>query len=58
MTSEEKQVIKTYQILTQYLMFSQRHLEHKRNVLDDLRSQQFIYNNKADEIIEKQVTVD
>lgn len=52
---EEKKLVKSYQIITQYLMFSSKHLERKKETLIDLQNQQINYNSKADEVIEKQV---
>jgi hypothetical protein len=53
---DENKLIKTYQMLSQYLMFSINHLKKKNQILTDLSGQQLRYNEAAEEIIRKQVS--
>ncbi len=52
----EQKLIKAYQILTQYLLFSIRHLNKKNTLLSDLTDQQYKHNELADDVIRQQVT--
>lgn len=52
---DERKLIKTYQVLSQYLMFSINHLQKKNNIINDLSQQQMKYNEVAEGIINKQV---
>jgi hypothetical protein len=55
MKKTEMKLVKSYQILTQYLMYSIRHLNKKNAIITDLVDQQHKYNEVADDIIKKQV---
>lgn len=57
MTKNDKKLIKSYQFLTQYLLYSIKHLNNKKDVLNELGSQQQVYNNKADDLLVKQVFI-
>ena len=54
MTSQEQRLIKTYQAVGQYIVYSIENLEDKGNLVSNLYNQQSQYSNKADEIIQKQ----
>jgi hypothetical protein len=53
----EMKLVKSYQVLTQYLLYSIRHLNKKNAIISDLAEQQYKYNEVADDIIKKQVNV-
>ena len=55
MKKNELKLIKSYQILTQYLLFSIKHLNKKNAIITDLAEQQYKYNEVADDIINQQV---
>lgn len=51
---DERKLVKTYQILTQYLLYSINHLKKKNHLVTDLAQQQKRYNDCADQILHKQ----
>ena len=53
-TKEEGKLIKTYQVLTQYLLYSINHLKKKNTLITDLSNQQRKYNEAAADILDKQ----
>jgi hypothetical protein len=57
MKKSEMKLVKSYQVLTQYLLYSIRHLNKKNAIVSDLAEQQYKYNEVADDIIKKQVNV-
>ena len=57
MTKNDKKLIKSYQFLAQYLLYSIKHINNKKDVLNELGSQQQVYNNKAEELLGKQVLI-
>lgn len=54
---DESKLIKTYQLLTQYMSFSINHLNKKNTLVRDLAQQQLNYNEAADVILRKQVII-
>ncbi len=55
--NKEKKALKTYQFLTQYLIYSINHLKRKEDIVNSLYSKQKEYNESADKIIIKQVLI-
>ena len=55
MKKNELKLIKSYQILTQYLLYSIKHLNKNNAIISDLTEQQYKYNEVADDIINQQV---
>ena len=54
--NNEKKALKTYQVLTQYLIYSINHLKRKEDIVSSLYSKQKEYNESADNVINKQVS--
>ena len=52
---DELKLIKTYQVLTQYFLYSINHLKKKNMIIKDLANQQIQYNEAAADIINRQV---
>ena len=55
MKNNESKGLKTYQLLTQYMIFSINHLKKRQEIVNDLYIKQKVYNETADDIIDKQV---
>jgi len=53
--NNESKGLKTYQLLTQYMIFSINHLKKRQEIVNDLYIKQKVYNETADDIIDKQV---
>ncbi len=51
---DERKLIKTYQVMTQYLVYSINHLKKKNNIINNLAQQQSQYNETAESIIDRQ----
>lgn len=54
MNKNELKLIKAYQVLTQYMIYSVNHLTKKNQLLNDLSQKQMNYNQEAEKIIQKQ----
>jgi hypothetical protein len=55
MKKAEIKLVKSYQILTQYLLYSIKHLNKKNAIITDLSEQQYKYNEVANDIVNRQV---
>ena len=53
-TRDELKLIKSYQILTQYMIYSVNHLTRKNQTLNDLSNKQLKYNQEAEKVIKRQ----
>ncbi len=51
---DELKLIKSYQILTQYMIFSINNLTRKNKLLNELSNQQLNYNEEAEKMLMKQ----
>lgn len=54
LNKNELKLIKAYQVLTQYMIYSVNHLTKKNHLLNDLSNKQMNYNQEAEKIIQKQ----
>ena len=54
MKKSEMKLVKSYQMLSQYLIYSIKHLNKKNAIITDLAEQQYRYNEVADDIIKRQ----
>jgi hypothetical protein len=51
----ERKILKSFQLLSQYMIYSLNHLNHKNTILQQNANDQLSYNQRADEILKKQV---
>ena len=51
---DELKLVKSYQILMQYMLYSVNHLTRKNQLLNDLAKEQLTINEKAEEVLAKQ----
>lgn len=54
---DDRKGLKTFQLLTQYMIYSINHLKKKQEIMNDLYNKQLGYNETADRIIYKQVMI-
>ena len=54
-TRDELKLLKSYQILTQYMLYSVNTLERNNQTLNELSDKQYNYNKEAEEVIKKQI---
>ena len=50
---EMNKIIKSYQILTQYKIYSVNHLTRKNQTLNDLSNKQLKYNQETEKILKE-----
>jgi hypothetical protein len=54
-TRDELKLLKSYQILTQYMLYSVNTLERNNQTLNELSDKQYNYNKEAEDVIKKQI---